>query len=105
MYAEASMPLVSRTRAPLRSAEFGFLGVCVRTCGHTPRFWGDPLATVLRRCFIVFRLNCSAGAFVLAFFAFRPLRTSWLIVGTLCLQMGPGACAPASCPRRGAHLW
>ena len=44
------MPLESRTRATLRSAEFGFLGVVVLTCVHTPRFCGEP---------------CSAGAFVL----------------------------------------
>ena len=30
------MPLVSRTRAILRSAEFGFLGVVVLTCGADP---------------------------------------------------------------------
>jgi hypothetical protein len=29
MYAVTSMPLVSRTRATLRSAEFGFFGVVV----------------------------------------------------------------------------
>ena len=44
------MPLVSRTRATLRSAEFGFFGVCVKTRTHTPRFCG---------------LFCSAGLFVL----------------------------------------
>src|SRR5688500_20262548 len=61
------MPLVSRTRATLRSAELGFLGVCVKTRTHTPRFCG---------------LFCSAGLFVLLTILFRPLRTSWLIVGT-----------------------
>src|SRR3990172_12019691 len=92
------MPLVSRTRATLRSAEFGFLGTWV----HTPRFWGDPLATAFRRCFIVFKLNCSAGALDLPFFAVRPLRTSWLIVGTLCLQMEPGL-APRPLSNVGGH--
>src|SRR6185295_1383406 len=62
------MPLVSRTRATLRSAEFGFLGVCVNTRTHTPRFCG---------------LLCNAGLFVLLRTASRPLRTSWLIVGTV----------------------
>src|SRR5262245_60775509 len=61
------MPLVSRTRATLRSAEFGFFGVCVNTRTHTPRFCG---------------LFCSAGLFVLVRTLSRPRRTSWLIVGT-----------------------
>src|SRR5437764_3364467 len=61
------MPLVSRTRATLRSAEFGFLGVCVKTRVHTPRRWGEPF---------------SAGVLVLVALVSRPLRTSWAIVGT-----------------------
>ena len=36
------MRLDSRTRAILRSAEFGFLGVIVRTWRQTPRFCGAP---------------------------------------------------------------
>jgi hypothetical protein len=36
MYVVTSMPLVRRTRATLRSAEFGFLGVWVKTRTHTP---------------------------------------------------------------------
>jgi hypothetical protein len=32
------MPFVKRTRAILRSAEFGFRGVIVFTCTQTPRF-------------------------------------------------------------------
>jgi hypothetical protein len=36
------MPLVSRTLATFRSAEFGFLGVWVLTKMQTPRFCGDP---------------------------------------------------------------
>ena len=43
------MPLVNRTRAILRSAELGFLGVMVRTWVHTPRFWGLPFALPCRR--------------------------------------------------------
>ena len=35
------MPLVSRTRATLRSAEFGFFGVWVYTRVQTPRFCGQ----------------------------------------------------------------
>src|SRR5215211_5807675 len=61
------MPLVRRTRATLRSAEFGFFGVCVKTRTQTPRFCG---------------LFCSAGLLVFVRTLSRPLRTSWLIVGT-----------------------
>src|SRR6476646_12227246 len=68
MYAVTSMPLVRRTRATLRRAEFGFLGVVVYTRVHTPRRWGEPL---------------SAGVLVLPTLSWRPLRTSWLIVGNL----------------------
>jgi hypothetical protein len=39
-----SIPLVSRTRATFRSAEFGFLGVVVYTRVQTPRFCGQPAA-------------------------------------------------------------
>src|SRR5206468_7518154 len=60
------MPLVRRTRATLRSAEFGFFGVCVNTRTHTPRFCG---------------LFCSAGLFVLLTIFLRPARTSCEIVG------------------------
>jgi hypothetical protein len=60
------MPFVNRTRATLRSAEFGFFGVCVNTRTHTPRFWG---------------LFWRAGLFVLLTIFLRPLRTNWLIVG------------------------
>src|SRR5688572_30931553 len=49
MYVVTSIPLVNRTRATFRSAEFGFFGVCVNTRTHTPRFCG---------------LSCSAGLFV-----------------------------------------
>ena len=40
MYTVTSRPLVSRTLATFRSAEFGFLGVVVYTRRQTPRFWG-----------------------------------------------------------------
>src|ERR1700733_11994722 len=61
-----SWPLVRRTLATLRKAEFGFFGVRVMTCTQTPRRCGAPL---------------SAGGFVLTTTLRRPLRTSWLIVG------------------------
>ena len=67
MYDVTSMPLVSLTRATLRKAEFGFLGVIVYTLVHTPRLAGLP---------------CSAGELLLLFFSARPRRTNWLIVGT-----------------------
>src|SRR5438132_156113 len=71
MYAPTSIPFVSRTRATLRSAEFGFLGVVVYTRVHTPRFCGH---------------DRSAGAPVLLLTRRRPKRTSWLRVGTDSLQ-------------------
>src|SRR3954471_4133029 len=71
MYAVTSIWLVSRTRATLRSAEFGFLGVVVYTRVHTPRRCGAPL---------------SAGDFVLSVLVMRPLRTNCWIVGTRYLR-------------------
>ena len=65
-----SIPLVSRTRATLRSAEFGFFGVWVNTRTQTPRFCG---------------LSCSAGLLVFVTTFERPFLTSWLIVGMLTL--------------------
>src|SRR5258706_16297520 len=61
------MPLVRRTRATLRRAEFGFFGVFVYTRVHTPRRWGEPL---------------SAAGLGLFDLDSRPLRTSCWIVGT-----------------------
>src|SRR5713101_6777609 len=66
MYVVTSTPFVRRTRATLRSAEFGFFGVEVYTRVQTPRFWG---------------LDCSAGDLVLYATLSRPAATSWLIVG------------------------
>ena len=40
MYAVTSIPLVSRTRAIFRIAEFGFFGVLVVTLMQTPRLKG-----------------------------------------------------------------
>src|SRR6185312_10404377 len=74
------MPLVSRTRATLRSAEFGFFGVTVRTCVQTPRFCGEPLPREVR--FVsALKVKRSAGALVFLVTFVRPFRTSWLIVG------------------------
>src|SRR5689334_10596043 len=65
------MPEVRRTRATLRSAELGFLGVWVNTRVHTPRRWGEPF---------------SAGVLDFSGLVSRPLRTSCWIVGTKLLR-------------------
>jgi hypothetical protein len=75
------MPLVNRTRAIFRKAEFGFFGVIVRTTVHTPRFCGAPSGCRKRRCVFELKVYSRAGALLFTFFDFRPLRTSWLIVG------------------------
>src|SRR5665213_2214389 len=88
MYAVTSSPLVKRTRATLRSAEFGFFGVTVLTWVQTPRRCGLPATSNVRDGrsgwpgFGPVRMTRNAG--VLTFFSLftRPLRTSWLIVGT-----------------------
>src|SRR3954467_2832091 len=67
MYAVISTPFVSRTRAALRSAEFGFFGVRVKTRVQTPRRCGEPWR---------------AGVFVLSCAALRPLRTRWFTACT-----------------------
>src|ERR671921_1140695 len=64
-----------RTRATLRSAEFGFFGVVVYTRVHTPRRWGA--ATFFLRPLPDFR----PGVASFFFGAWRPLRTSWEVVG------------------------
>src|ERR671926_623142 len=81
------MPLVSRTRATLRSAEFGFFGVVVYTRVHTPRRWGEPF---------------SAGVLVFSTLSSRPLRTSWLIVGMGGLDLLPALGRALECR---ALLW
>jgi hypothetical protein len=70
----------------LRSAEFGFFGVWVKTRTQTPRFCG---------------LSCSAGLLVFVMTFSRPFRTSWLIVGTVELST-PDVTVRAACAR-GAH--
>jgi hypothetical protein len=65
--------LESRTRVIFRSAEFGFLGVIVRTNRHTPRFCGHLSST---------------GDFENFRFDLRRRRTSWLIVGMHSLPTG-----------------
>ena len=61
MYEMTSKPLVRRTLATLRSAEFGFFGVVVYTRVHTPRRCGQ---------------FSSAGLLLFSFSETRGLRTS-----------------------------
>src|SRR5512134_2477854 len=77
MYEMTSLPFVRRTFATLRIAEFGFLGVRVMTCTHTPRRKGLP---------------SKAGDFDLVTTLRRPLRTSWLIVGIRDRETCDGKC-------------
>src|SRR3954454_25051486 len=69
------MPPEMRTRATLRSAEFGFFGVVVYTRVQTPRRWGA--ATFFFRPLPDFR----PGVDSFFVFAVRPLRTSCSVVG------------------------
>src|SRR4029450_13135766 len=75
MYAPTSIPLVSRTRATLRSAEFGFFGVIVYTRVHTPRRCG----AATRRSRPLPASRPGVASFLEG--ACRPMRTSWLVVG------------------------
>src|SRR6185436_1354179 len=69
------MPPEMRTRATLRSAEFGFLGVVVYTRVQTPRRWGA--ATFFLRPLPDFR----PGVASFLVFGCRPLRISCDVVG------------------------
>src|SRR4051794_41950313 len=75
MYAVTSIAFVSRTRATLRSAEFGFFGVVVYTRVQTPRRCGA--ATRFLRPLPDFRPGVASFFFA----GVRPLRTSWEVVG------------------------
>src|SRR4051794_5908993 len=75
MYAVTSIWLVSRTRATLRRAEFGFLGVVVYTRVQTPRRWGAATRRLRPRP------DFRPGVATFFFGALRPLRTSWEVVG------------------------
>src|SRR6201987_3635405 len=79
MYVVTSTEFVRRTRATLRSAEFGFFGVCVYTRMHTPRFSGQPI---------------NAGDFVLTWTFSRPMRTNCENVGTVPSSMRPHSGRP-----------
>src|SRR4029078_4464363 len=99
MYLFTSSRLLSRTRAILRSAEFGFFGVTVATRVQTPRRCGA--ATAFLRPWADLR----PGVAVFFLGRLRPLRTSWFVFGTGAHGSGPqplerarGACRPASAP-------
>ena len=72
--AVTSMPPEIRTRATLRSAEFGFFGVVVHARAH---------ATALRGGHLLLAALAGLRPGVDSFldFGVRPLRTSWLVVG------------------------
>src|ERR687886_1640899 len=69
------MPLVNRTRATLRRAELGFLGVIVYTRVHTPRRCGAATR------FLAPLPDFSPGVVTFLEGVLRPLRISWLVVG------------------------
>src|SRR4051795_2974880 len=101
MYAVTSIWFVRRTRATLRRAEFGFLGVVVYTRVQTPRRCGA--ATFFLRPLPDFKPGV-ASFFV---FGLRPLRTNWDVVGirrrmVAALTDAPIRAAGASCAA-GAH--
>src|SRR3954464_15692139 len=79
------MPPEMRTRATLRSAEFGFLGVVVYTRVHTPRFCGA--ATFFLRPLPDLR----PGVATFLVLGVRPLRTSWEVVGMRIEEGSSGA--------------
>lgn len=81
IYAVTSIPLVNRTRAIFRSAEFGFLGVIVLTLMHTPRLNG--LFISFLRLLRVLKTNVMAGDLDFLAAIVRDFLTSWLIVATV----------------------
>src|SRR4051795_11352406 len=82
------MPPEMRTRATLRSAEFGFFGVVVYTRVQTPRRCGA--ATFFLRPLPDLRPGVDS------FFDFgvRPLRTSWLVVGMRRVMVAKSGLSP-----------
>src|SRR3954470_7559006 len=89
------MPLVRRTRAILRSAEFGFFGVTVATRVHTPRRCGADT-----RCL---RPWPDLRPGVVTFFCgrLRPLRMSWLVLGTAANSSGASLAGSLAAPVAG----
>src|SRR3954471_13331675 len=87
------MPPEIRTRATLRSAEFGFLGVVVYTRVQTPRRCGA--ATFFLRPLPDFR----PGVASFLVFGWRPLRISCEVVGMRARMLAAAGARPASRPR------
>src|SRR4030042_523557 len=73
------MPLVKRTLATFRKAEFGFLGVTVKTFKQTPRLNGE--GNFFGRFFKTLKANVKAGLLPGFFIFFLPFLISCLIVG------------------------
>ena len=71
-----SIPLVSRTRATLRRAEFGFFGVAVYTRVQTPRRCG----AAIRRLRPWPDLRPGVATFFCG--GLRPFLISWFVLGT-----------------------
>src|SRR6185436_14190795 len=88
------MPPEMRTRATLRSAEFGFLGVVVYTRVQTPRRCGA--ATFFLRPLPDFR----PGVASFLVFGWRPLRTSWEVVGMRRARIAVALSTPGAPPGR-----
>src|SRR5947199_4371502 len=86
------MPPEIRTRATLRSAEFGFLGVVVYTRVQTPRRWGA--ATFFLRPLPDFK----PGVASFLVLGWRPLRISCEVVGMRASMLAVAGC-PAPRPR------
>jgi len=68
------MPLVNLTRANLRKAEFGFLGVMVATLIATPRLNGEKL--LIGRFFLLLNPKAKAGDLVFTLAVLRPFFNS-----------------------------
>src|SRR5881394_179614 len=88
------MPLVRRTRAILRRAEFGFFGVTVATRVQTPRRCGA--ATLFFRPWPDLR----PGVVVFFLGRLRPLRISWFVFGTGAHGSGPPPLGPQRATRQ-----
>src|SRR5436190_23782862 len=87
------MPPEMRTRATLRSAEFGFLGVVVYTRVQTPRRWGA--ATFFLRPLPDFR----PGVASFLVFGWRPLRISCEVVGMRASMLAVAGVQPRTLSR------
>src|SRR6187549_4080600 len=90
------MPLVRRTRAILRRAEFGFFGVTVATRVQTPRRCGAATR------FLLPWPDLRPGVVVFFLGRLRPLRMSWFVFGTAAHGSGPPPLEPPRAAIRSA---